>query len=152
MLTSRLVSNPYMYVHVVLYHAFKLVVTFKSVYKLCETIRSFMQYLLVLLFCCFMQVLPTIPRDQRNRVAHFLEKQGFKQQALAVSCDPEHRYIFTYIFITKTNICTSFISRVCNSGTLTLLKKKKYFSSQIKFFKVQTPSLVKLSISDFACY
>lgn len=101
MLTSRLVSNPYMYVHVVLYHAFKLVVTFKSVYKLCETIRSFMQYLLVLLFCCFMQVLPTIPRDQRNRVAHFLEKQGFKQQALAVSCDPEHRYIFTYIFITK---------------------------------------------------
>ncbi|XP_031563189.1 coatomer subunit beta'-like [Actinia tenebrosa] len=38
------------------------------------------------------QVLPTIPRDQRNRVAHFLEKQGFKQQALAVSCDPEHRF------------------------------------------------------------
>ncbi|KAK3749186.1 hypothetical protein QZH41_010375, partial [Actinostola sp. cb2023] len=37
-------------------------------------------------------VLPTIPRDQRNRVAHFLEKQGFKQQALAVSCDPEHRF------------------------------------------------------------
>lgn len=38
------------------------------------------------------QVLPTIPREQRNRVAHFLEKQGFKQQALAVSCDPEHRF------------------------------------------------------------
>lgn len=27
----------------------------------------------------------------RTRVAHFLEKQGFKQQALAVSTDPEHR-------------------------------------------------------------
>lgn len=38
------------------------------------------------------QVLPTIPKEQRNRVAHFLEKQGFKQQALAVSCDPEHRF------------------------------------------------------------
>ncbi|KAM7434521.1 Coatomer subunit beta' [Porites harrisoni] len=38
------------------------------------------------------QVLPTIPREQRNRVAHFLEKQGFKQQALVVSCDPEHRF------------------------------------------------------------
>ena len=36
-------------------------------------------------------VLPTIPKDQRNRVAHFLEKQGFKQQALHVSCDPEHK-------------------------------------------------------------
>ena len=38
------------------------------------------------------QVLPTIPKEQRTRVAHFLEKQGFKQQALAVSSDPEHRY------------------------------------------------------------
>nr|CAD7585581.1 unnamed protein product [Timema genevievae] len=38
------------------------------------------------------KVLPTIPRSQRTRVAHFLEKQGFKQQALAVSTDPEHRF------------------------------------------------------------
>lgn len=38
------------------------------------------------------QVLPTIPKEQRNRVAHFLEKQGYKQQALVVSCDPEHRF------------------------------------------------------------
>ena len=37
-------------------------------------------------------MLPTIPKVQRNRVAHFLEKQGFKQQALTVSCDPEHRF------------------------------------------------------------
>ncbi|KAI1894005.1 hypothetical protein AGOR_G00129540 [Albula goreensis] len=36
------------------------------------------------------KVLPTIPKEQRTRVAHFLEKQGFKQQALAVSTDPEH--------------------------------------------------------------
>ncbi|XP_046850429.1 coatomer subunit beta'-like [Xenia sp. Carnegie-2017] len=38
------------------------------------------------------QVLPTIPKEQRNRVAHFLEKQGYKQQALSVSCDPEHKF------------------------------------------------------------
>lgn len=38
------------------------------------------------------KVLPTIPREQRTRVAHFLEKQGFKSQALAVSTDPEHRF------------------------------------------------------------
>ena len=42
--------------------------------------------------CSFCQVLPTIPKDQRNRVAHFLEKQGFKPQALAVTCDPEHKF------------------------------------------------------------
>ncbi len=38
------------------------------------------------------QILPSIPREQRTRVAHFLEKQGFKAQALAVSTDPEHRF------------------------------------------------------------
>lgn len=67
------------------------------------------------------KVLPTIPKEQRTRVAHFLEKQvrtyrycflwliqghecngilifeicscqGFKQQALAVSTDSEHRF------------------------------------------------------------
>ncbi|CAL8119369.1 unnamed protein product [Orchesella dallaii] len=38
------------------------------------------------------KVLPTIPKDQRTRVAHFLEKQGYKQQALAVSSDAEHRF------------------------------------------------------------
>lgn len=37
------------------------------------------------------RVLPTIPPAHRTRVAHFLEKQGFKKQALAVSTDPEHR-------------------------------------------------------------
>ena len=38
------------------------------------------------------QVMSSIPRDQRTRVAHFLEKQGFKQQALVVSTDPDHRF------------------------------------------------------------
>ncbi|XP_028275951.1 coatomer subunit beta'-like [Parambassis ranga] len=38
------------------------------------------------------KVLPTIPKEQRTRVAHFLEKQGFIQQALAVSTDPEHKF------------------------------------------------------------
>ncbi|KAL7299310.1 hypothetical protein TKK_0007889 [Trichogramma kaykai] len=38
------------------------------------------------------KVLPTVPKEHRTRVAHFLEKQGFKKQALAVSTDPEHRF------------------------------------------------------------
>uniref|UniRef100_A0A667WYX8 Coatomer subunit beta' n=1 Tax=Myripristis murdjan TaxID=586833 RepID=A0A667WYX8_9TELE len=38
------------------------------------------------------KVLPIIPKEHRTRVAHFLEKQGFRQQALAVSTDPEHRF------------------------------------------------------------
>lgn len=38
------------------------------------------------------RVLPIIPKEHRTRVAHFLEKQGFKQQALQVSTDVEHRF------------------------------------------------------------
>ncbi|KAF1393718.1 hypothetical protein PFLUV_G00018940 [Perca fluviatilis] len=38
------------------------------------------------------KVLPTIPKEQRARVANFLEKQGFRQQALAVTTDPEHKF------------------------------------------------------------
>lgn len=38
------------------------------------------------------KVLPAVPKEQRTRVAHFLEKQGFKEQALAVSMDPDHKF------------------------------------------------------------
>lgn len=38
------------------------------------------------------RVLPTIPKEHRTRVAHFLEKQGFMKQALQVSTDAEHRF------------------------------------------------------------
>ena len=36
-------------------------------------------------------ILPRVPVDQRTRVAHFLEKQGFMKQALVVSTDSDHR-------------------------------------------------------------
>ena len=36
-------------------------------------------------------ILPRVPADQRTRVAHFLEKQGFMKQALVVSTDSDHR-------------------------------------------------------------
>ncbi|XP_006813477.1 coatomer subunit beta'-like [Saccoglossus kowalevskii] len=38
------------------------------------------------------KVLPTVPREQRTRVAHFLEKQDFKSQALAVTMDMDHKF------------------------------------------------------------
>ncbi len=38
------------------------------------------------------KILPMVPRDQRTRVAHFLEKQGYLRQAMAVTSDVEHRF------------------------------------------------------------
>ncbi|KAJ3282117.1 Coatomer subunit beta' [Borealophlyctis nickersoniae] len=37
-------------------------------------------------------ILPSVPADQRNRVARFLEGQNLKEQALVVSTDAEHRF------------------------------------------------------------
>jgi coatomer subunit beta' len=37
-------------------------------------------------------ILPSIPRSELCAVARFLELQGFKEEALAVSTDPDHRF------------------------------------------------------------
>jgi coatomer subunit beta' len=37
-------------------------------------------------------MLPEIPEDQKNKIARFLEGQGYKEQALEVATDPEHRF------------------------------------------------------------
>jgi len=42
--------------------------------------------------------MPNIPKDYRNRVAQFLEKQGFKEQALVVSNDDEHKCVHLRAF------------------------------------------------------
>jgi coatomer subunit beta' len=37
-------------------------------------------------------ILPSIPKSELAAVAKFLESQGFKEEALAVSTDPDHRF------------------------------------------------------------
>ena len=38
------------------------------------------------------ELLLTIPDDQKNKIARFLEGQGYKEMALDVATDPEHRF------------------------------------------------------------
>lgn len=38
------------------------------------------------------EMLPEIPEDQKSKIARFLEGQGYKEQALEVATDPEHRF------------------------------------------------------------
>lgn len=40
--------------------------------------------------CC--QVLPTIPEDQVNGVARFLEQRGEVDMALEIATDPDYRF------------------------------------------------------------
>jgi len=37
-------------------------------------------------------ILPKIPTEHRNRIAHFLDAQGKKEEALAVSLDSDHKF------------------------------------------------------------
>jgi coatomer subunit beta' len=37
-------------------------------------------------------MLPDIPTDQKTKVARFLEGQGYKEEALEVTTDSEHKY------------------------------------------------------------
>ncbi|KAJ5569719.1 uncharacterized protein N7459_009149 [Penicillium hispanicum] len=38
------------------------------------------------------EVLKDVPQDQMNKIARFLEGQGYKEMALEVATDPEHRF------------------------------------------------------------
>lgn len=38
------------------------------------------------------QLLPTLPKDQLNKVARFLEGRGMKELALEVTTDPDHKF------------------------------------------------------------
>eukprot|EP00127_Corallochytrium_limacisporum_P000942 Clim_evm26s33 gene=Clim_evmTU26s33 len=55
-------------------------------------------------------ILPSIPEDQRDRVASFLEKQGFKEQALLVTNDP-HQQFELAMSLKKTQMCYELAER-----------------------------------------
>ncbi|CAH8386008.1 unnamed protein product [Eruca vesicaria subsp. sativa] len=38
------------------------------------------------------EILPTIPKDQHNSVAHFLESRGMTEEALEIATDPDYRF------------------------------------------------------------
>jgi hypothetical protein len=38
------------------------------------------------------ELLPSIPTDQLNKIARFLEGQGHKELALSIATDPEHKF------------------------------------------------------------
>jgi len=38
------------------------------------------------------KLLPSIPKDHHNKIARFLEAQGFQEQALEIATDPDYRF------------------------------------------------------------
>lgn len=63
------------------------------------------------------EVMPRIPAEQRTRVAQFLEKRGYKEQALVVSTDPDHRYAAAAVLFASTRFSDYFIFLFASSRT-----------------------------------
>jgi Coatomer WD associated region len=66
-------------------------------------------------------LLPSIPVTEYTAVARFLESQGFKEEALAVSRDPDHRCVRTTntIVTTVTAVATTIAATISATAVLT---------------------------------
>eukprot|EP00612_Vaucheria_litorea_P000775 CAMPEP_0171457844 /NCGR_PEP_ID=MMETSP0945-20130129/3755_1 /TAXON_ID=109269 /ORGANISM="Vaucheria litorea, Strain CCMP2940" /LENGTH=1008 /DNA_ID=CAMNT_0011983523 /DNA_START=82 /DNA_END=3108 /DNA_ORIENTATION=+ len=66
----------------------------KGIYSY-KVLQSYLQYQTAVVrkdFELANQLLPSIPASEYTAVARFLESQGFKEEALAVSTDPDHKF------------------------------------------------------------
>ena len=61
-------------------------------YKLLLSVLSYQTAVVRRDFVTANSILPSIPKSEHNAVARFLESQGFKEEALVVSTDPDHRF------------------------------------------------------------
>jgi Coatomer WD associated region len=72
-----------------------------------KVLQSYLQYQTAVVrkdFATANALLPSIPVTEYTAVARFLESQGFKEEALAVSRDPDHRCVRTTSTITTATI------------------------------------------------
>ncbi len=49
-------------------------------------------------------ILPSVPRDQYNNIARFLDSQGYKEEALAVADDPDVKFDLA-LQLNKLEVC-----------------------------------------------
>lgn len=61
-------------------------------YKLLLSVLSYQTAVVRKDFVTANSLLPTIPKSEYSPVARFLESQGFKEEALSVSTDPDHKF------------------------------------------------------------
>jgi coatomer subunit beta' len=55
------------------------------------------------------KILPSVPRAEFDAVARFLESQGFPEEALAVSSDPDHRFDLA-VKLSKLDVATEILT------------------------------------------
>mmetsp|Transcript_5141 Transcript_5141/g.4631 ORF Transcript_5141/g.4631 Transcript_5141/m.4631 type:complete len:986 (-) Transcript_5141:43-3000(-) len=61
-------------------------------YKLLVSVLNYQTCVVRKDFLLANQILPSIPKSEYNAIARFLESQGFKEEALNVTLDPDHKF------------------------------------------------------------
>ena len=97
------------------------------------------------------ELLPMIPESEHTSVARFLESQGFKEEALAVTTDVDHKFDLA-IDLNQVDIAHSLMSEIPEEDletTDTMTKWKKLSDVALKNSNFELCEAASLSSDDF---
>lgn len=97
------------------------------------------------------ELLPVIPEAEYTKVARFLESQGFKEEALAVSQDPDHKFDLA-LELGQTDLAHSILLETPEEdkdSTDTQAKWKRLSDSALKDTNLELCEAASISSNDF---
>jgi coatomer subunit beta' len=97
-------------------------------------------------------LLPNIPEAEYTRVARFLESQGFKEEALAVTTDPDHKFDLA-LELGQIDIAHSLMLETPDEDkdtTDTLAKWKKLSDAALKDTNLELCESASIASNDFS--
>lgn len=98
------------------------------------------------------ELLPSIPESEYTMVARFLESQGFKEEALAVTMDPDHKFDLA-LELGHTDIAHSLMSEISEEeldSTDTMAKWKRLSDAALKDSNFELCESASLASNDYA--
>ncbi len=98
------------------------------------------------------ELLPAIPESEYTTVARFLESQGFKEEAMAVTTDPDHKFDLA-LELGHTDVAHSLMVEVAEEEkdtTDTMAKWKRLSDSALRDSNFELCEAASLASNDYA--
>ena len=98
------------------------------------------------------ELLPSIPESEYTKVARFLESQGFKEEALAVTQDPDHKFDLS-LELGQTDMAHEILLQTPEEekeSTDTQTKWKKLSDSAMKDVNLELCEAASIASNDFS--
>jgi len=98
------------------------------------------------------ELLPTIPEKEYTTVARFLESQGFKEEALAVTTDPDHKFDLS-LELGQIDVAHALLQETSEEDketTDTMAKWKRLSDAALKESNFELCEAASVSSNDFA--